>query len=209
MSEEHARHHSLPPAVPDHAGDPVGTRRVATIPNLLTLIRLLLVPVLGVLLLADGGDDGEMRWWATVVFVGAALTDLVDGALARRSGTVTTLGKIADPIADKAITGVALIGLSIIAELPWWVTLVILGREVAVTILRFVVIRHGVIPASRGGKVKTVAQIIAIALYVAPLSEVWDPLRIVTMAIAVVLTVVTGVDYAVRARRLTRESRDE
>jgi CDP-diacylglycerol--glycerol-3-phosphate 3-phosphatidyltransferase len=209
VSEEHARHHSLPPAVPDHAGDPVGTRRVATIPNLLTLIRLLLVPVLGVLLLADGGDDGEMRWWATVVFVGAALTDLVDGALARRSGTVTTLGKIADPIADKAITGVALIGLSIIAELPWWVTLVILGREVAVTILRFVVIRHGVIPASRGGKVKTVAQIIAIALYVAPLSEVWDPLRIVTMAIAVVLTVVTGVDYAVRARRLTRGSRDE
>jgi CDP-diacylglycerol--glycerol-3-phosphate 3-phosphatidyltransferase len=209
VSEEHARHHSLPPAVPDHAGDPVGTRRVATIPNLLTLIRLLLVPVLGLLLLADGGDDGEMRWWATVVFVGAALTDLVDGALARRSGTVTTLGKIADPIADKAITGVALIGLSIIAELPWWVTLVILGREVAVTILRFVVIRHGVIPASRGGKVKTVAQIIAIALYVAPLSEVWDPLRIVTMAIAVVLTVVTGVDYAVRARRLTRGSRDE
>ncbi len=208
MSEEHARHHSLPPAVPDHAGDPVGTRRVATIPNLLTLIRLLLVPVLGVLLLANGGDDGDMRWWATAVFVGAALTDLVDGALARRSGTVTTLGKIADPIADKAITGVALVGLSMIAALPWWVTLVILGREVAVTILRFVVIRHGVIPASRGGKIKTVAQIIAIALYVAPLSEAWDPLRIVTMAIAVVLTVATGVDYAVRARRLTRESHD-
>ena len=184
----------------------MGTSRIVTIPNLLTLLRLLLVPVLGVLLLADGGAESELRWWATVVFVGAALTDLIDGALARRSGTVTTLGKIADPIADKAITGVALIGLSIIAQLPWWVTIVILGREVAVTILRFVVIRHGVIPASRGGKAKTVAQIIAIALYVAPLSDVWDPLRIATMAIAVVLTLVTGVDYAVRARRLARES---
>jgi len=99
---------------------------------------------------------------------------------------------------------VALIGLSIIAELPWWVTIVILGREIAVTILRFVVIRHGVIPASRGGKIKTVAQIVAIALYIAPLSQMWDPLRIGTMAIAVVLTLVTGVDYAVRARRLAR-----
>jgi len=206
VSEEVPRHASLPPAVPDHAGDPVGTSRIVTIPNLLTLLRLLLVPVLGVLLLADGGAESELRWWATVVFAGAALTDLIDGALARRSGTVTTLGKIADPIADKAITGVALIGLSIIAQLPWWVTIVILGREVAVTILRFVVIRHGVIPASRGGKAKTVAQIIAIALYVAPLSDVWDPLRIATMAIAVVLTLVTGVDYAVRARRLARES---
>jgi len=204
VSEELPRHHALPPPVPDHAGDPIGTRRVATIPNLLTLIRLLLVPVLAVLLLADGGADGDLRWWATAVFVGAALTDLVDGALARRSGTVTTLGKIADPIADKAITGVALIGLSIIAELPWWVTIVILGREIAVTILRFVVIRHGVIPASRGGKIKTVAQIVAIALYIAPLSQMWDPLRIGTMAIAVVLTLVTGVDYAVRARRLAR-----
>jgi len=193
--------------VPDHAGDPVGTRRVLTLPNLLTLLRLLLVPVLGVLILADAGADTQWRWWATVVFVGAALTDLLDGALARRSGTVTTLGKIADPIADKAITGIALVGLSMIGELPWWVTLIILGREVAVTVLRFVVIRHGVIPASRGGKAKTVAQIVAIALYLAPLSAAWDPLRIATMAIAVILTVATGVDYALRARRLTRSAR--
>jgi len=203
-ADEGTRHGGLPPAVPDHAGDPVGTRRVLTIPNLLTLLRLLLVPVLGVLLLADGGEDGALRWWATVVFVAAALTDLVDGALARRSGTVTTLGKIADPIADKAITGIALIGLSILGDLPWWVTAVILGRELVVTILRFVVIRHGVIPASRGGKAKTVAQIIAIALYLAPLPVIFDPVRVIAMAIAVALTLITGVDYAVRARRLAK-----
>jgi len=192
--------------VPDHAGDPVGTSRWATLPNLLTLIRLLLVPLLAWLLLRDHGADAAFRWAATAVFVIAALTDLADGEIARRSGTVTTLGKIADPIADKALTGVALVGLSWLGDLPWWVTIVILGRELAVTALRFVVIRHGVIPASRGGKAKTVAQVIAISLYLAPLPEWADPIKIVAMAIAVVLTLVTGLDYAVRARRMSRES---
>ena len=193
--------------IPDHAGDPVGTSRWATLPNFLTLIRLLLVPVLAVLLLAEDGADPALRWAATAVFVIAALTDLADGEIARRSGTVTTLGKIADPVADKALTGVALIGLSILGALPWWVTIIILGREIAVTVLRFVVIRHGVIPASRGGKVKTVAQVIAIALYLAPLGEWADPLRIITMGIAVVLTIVTGIDYAMRAWRMSRAQR--
>jgi CDP-diacylglycerol--glycerol-3-phosphate 3-phosphatidyltransferase len=185
----------------------VGTSRWATLPNFLTLIRLLLVPVLAVLLLAEDGADPALRWAATAVFVIAALTDLADGEIARRSGTVTTLGKIADPVADKALTGVALIGLSILGALPWWVTIIILGREIAVTVLRFVVIRHGVIPASRGGKVKTVAQVIAIALCLAPLGEWADPLRIITMGIAVVLTIVTGIDYAMRAWRMSRAQR--
>ncbi len=193
--------------VPDHAGDPVGTSRWATLPNLLTLLRLLLVPVLAVLLLADDGADPTLRWAATAVFVIAALTDLADGEIARRSGTVTTLGKIADPVADKALTGVALVGLSILGALPWWVTIIILGREIAVTVLRFVVIRHGVIPASRGGKAKTVAQVIAIALYLAPLGEWADPVRVIAMGIAVVLTIVTGIDYAVRAWRMSRGQR--
>jgi CDP-diacylglycerol--glycerol-3-phosphate 3-phosphatidyltransferase len=190
--------------IPDHAGDPIGTSRWATLPNLLTLVRLLLVPVLAWLLLADDGSDAALRWAATAVFVIAALTDLADGEIARRSGTVTTLGKIADPIADKALTGVALIGLSLLADLPWWVTVIILGRELAVTALRFVVIRHGVIPASRGGKAKTVAQVIAISLYLAPLPEWADPVKIAAMAIALVLTVATGLDYALRARRMSR-----
>lgn len=192
--------------VPDHAGDPVGTSRWATLPNFLTLIRLLMVPVLAVLLLADEGADSALRWWATAVFVIAALTDLADGEIARRSGTVTTLGKVADPVADKALTGVALIGLSLLGNLPWWVTVVILVRELAVTVLRFVVIRHGVIPASRGGKAKTVAQVVAIALYLAPLGEWADPVRVIAMGIAVVLTVVTGIDYAVRAWRLAKDA---
>lgn len=192
---------------PDHAGDPVGVSGWRTLPNLLTLVRLLLVPVLGVLLFAQDGTDPALRWWATAVFVVAAITDLVDGELARRSGTVTTVGKIADPIADKAITAVALIGLSALGDLPWWVTIVILARELAVTALRFWVIRHGVIPASRGGKAKTVAQIIAIALYLAPLPDAIDPLRVIAMAIAVILTVVTGIDYAVRAWRLRKAGR--
>lgn len=191
--------------VPDHAGDPVGTSRWVTLPNALTLIRLLLVPVLAVLLLSDDGLDPALRWAATAVFVVAALTDLADGEIARRSGTVTTVGKIADPVADKALTGVALVGLSLLGDLPWWVTVVILVREIGVTALRFVVIRHGVIPASRGGKAKTVAQVVAIALYLAPLDAWADPVRVIAMGIAVVLTIVTGIDYAVRAWRLTRE----
>lgn len=192
---------------PDHAGDPVGVSGWRTLPNLLTLVRLLLVPVLAVLLFAQDGTDPVLRWWATVVFVLAAITDLLDGEIARRSGTVSTVGKVADPIADKAIIAVALIGLSALGDLVWWVTIVILVRELAVTALRFWVIRHGVIPASRGGKAKTVAQIIAIALYLAPLPDAIEPLRIIAMAIAVVLTVVTGIDYAVRAWRLRQRGK--
>ncbi|MFM8240597.1 MAG: CDP-diacylglycerol--glycerol-3-phosphate 3-phosphatidyltransferase [Actinomycetota bacterium] len=192
---------------PDHAGDPVGVSGWRTLPNLLTLIRLLLVPVLAVLLLADDGADPALRWWATVVFLVAAVTDLLDGELARRSGTVTTVGKVADPIADKALTAVALIGLSALGDLPWWVTVVILAREIAVTALRFWVIRHGVIPASRGGKAKTVAQVVAIALYLAPLPDAFDPIRVIAMGIALVLTIVTGFDYAVRAWRLRQRGR--
>lgn len=192
---------------PDHAGDPVGVSGWRTLPNLLTLVRLLLVPVLAVLLFAQDGTDPVLRWWATAVFVLAAVTDLLDGEIARRSGTVSTVGKVADPIADKAIIAVALIGLSALGDLVWWVTIVILVRELAVTALRFWVIRHGVIPASRGGKAKTVAQIIAIALYLAPLPDAIEPLRIIAMAIAVVLTVVTGIDYAVRAWRLRQRGK--
>ena len=202
-SEDAPESHALT-GVPDHAGDPIGTSRWVTLPNFLTLVRLLLVPVLAVLLLADDGLDPALRWAATAVFVIAALTDLADGEIARRSGTVTTVGKIADPVADKALTGVALVGLSVLGDLPWWVTIVILVREVGVTALRFVVIRHGVIPASRGGKAKTVAQVIAIALYLAPLDPWADPVRVIAMGIALVLTIVTGIDYAVRAWRLTK-----
>ena len=136
------------------------------------------------------------------MFVVASATDFVDGELARRQGLVTTFGKIADPIADKALTGTALVGLSYLGELPWWVTIVILVREIGVTLLRFWVIRHGVIPASRGGKAKTVAQMVAILLYLLPLTGWLVTAREVVMGVAVLLTVVTGVDYVARALRL-------
>ncbi len=167
--------------------------------NMLTLLRLVLVPVFVACLLADGPG---WRVAAFVAFGVASITDLLDGRIARSRGLVTDFGKIADPIADKALTGAALITLSALGELPWWVTAVILVREITVTLLRFWVIRRGVIAASRGGKLKTLLQVVAIALYVLP-----GPLAVarqVVMAAAVAVTVITGVDYGVRAVRLRR-----
>ena len=197
----------MKPAVPDHAGDPAQAPSRLNIPNALTVLRLLLVPLFAWLLLRDGGDDATSRIWSAVVFMLASLTDLVDGEIARRQNTVTTFGKIADPIADKALTGAALIGLSYLGELPWWVTIVILVREIGVTLLRFWVIRHGVIPASRGGKWKTAFQMAAIVGYLLPVPDWLLPVRVALMAVALVLTVVTGVDYVVRAMRLRSAAR--
>jgi len=197
----------MKPAVPDHAGDPAQAPSRLNIPNALTVLRLLLVPLFAWLLLRDGGDDAASRIWSAVVFMLASLTDLVDGEIARRQNTVTTFGKIADPIADKALTGAALIGLSYLGELPWWVTIVILVREIGVTLLRFWVIRHGVIPASRGGKWKTAFQMAAIVGYLLPVPDWLLPVRVALMAVALVLTVVTGVDYVVRAMRLRSAAR--
>ena len=193
--------------VPDHVGDPVGSPSIVNVPNGLTILRMLLVPLFAWLLLREGGGDTSSRMWSALVFAIASATDLIDGEIARRRHLVTSFGKVADPIADKALTGTALVGLSYLGELPWWITVVILAREIGVTVLRFWVIRHGVIPASRGGKAKTAAQILAILLYLLPLPTwlVWT--RIVAMSIALILTVATGVDYAVRAGRLRRASR--
>lgn len=197
----------MKPAPPDHLGDPVQTVRTLNIANALTVLRLLLVPVFAVLLFHGDGLDPAWRWAAFVVFVVAALTDLADGELARSRGLVTSFGKIADPIADKALMGTALVGLSVLGQLPWWVTVVILVREIGVTLLRFWVIRDGVIPASRGGKLKTLLQGLAIGLYVAPLSGWAATLAAWIMGAALVVTVVTGVDYVVKAQRLRHAAR--
>src|ERR1700735_4140458 len=167
--------------------------------NALTVARLCLVPVFVVLLLT-GGDAARIA--ACVTFGVASATDFLDGELARRRGLITDFGKIADPIADKALTGSALVVLSYLGELPWWVTGVILFRELAVTGLRFWVISRGVIAASRGGKAKTLLQVIAIALYILP--GPFDIARQLVMAAALVVTVATGVDYVARAARLRR-----
>ncbi len=175
---------------------------LVNIANILTVTRLVLVPVFLLTLFAGGGTSTGWRMVAFVVFAIASITDHVDGQLARKLGLVTDFGKVIDPIADKALTGAALFGLSALGELPWWVTLTIAGREVLVTLLRFWVIRYGVIAASYGGKVKTFAQIIAIGLYLLPLPAALDPVLWGAMGIALGLTVVTGVDYVVRALRL-------
>lgn len=196
----------MKPPIPDRAADPVGDAPVVNLPNALTVLRVLCVPLLAWLLWLDGGALGPARDAAALVFVLASITDLIDGAVARRYGLVTTFGKVADPIADKALTGVALIGLSLLGDLSWWVTGIILAREIGVTLLRFWVIEHGVIPASRGGKAKTLAQTVAITMYLADVPLSWWPVASeIAMGIAVILTVVTGADYVVRAVRLRRQ----
>jgi CDP-diacylglycerol--glycerol-3-phosphate 3-phosphatidyltransferase len=187
--------------------DPIATPAVPqagllNIANLLTVVRLLLVPLFLWLLFTDG------TWWriaALVVFAVASFTDRVDGQLARSRNLVTDFGKIADPIADKALIGSALVGLSILGDLWWWVTVVILVREIGITLLRFVVIRYGVIAASRGGKLKTMLQVIAVGLYIMP--GPIDLLRWVTIGAALLITVVTGLDYVVKAWRLWADGR--
>jgi CDP-diacylglycerol--glycerol-3-phosphate 3-phosphatidyltransferase len=182
----------------------VNQASVWNVANLLTVIRLLLVPGFVMLLLAEGGYDPAWRAWAWAAFAVAMITDLFDGHLARTYNLVTDFGKIADPIADKAIMGAALICLSYLGDLPWWVTGVILGRELGITLLRFWVIRFGVIPASRGGKMKTLWQGVAVGMYVLALTGPLATLRFWVMAVAVVLTVLTGLDYIRQAIVLRR-----
>jgi CDP-diacylglycerol--glycerol-3-phosphate 3-phosphatidyltransferase len=191
---------------PDPAATPPQSARLVNLPNALTVLRLAVVPVFAVLLLSDGGLDDDRRVWATVFFGLAIITDRYDGLIARRTNQVTEFGKLADPIADKALTGTALVALSVLGLLPWWVTLAIIVREVGVTLLRFWVIRHGVIAASRGGKAKTVVQALAIGLYILPLTGLLASARWWVMAAAVVLTLVTGLDYVYRALMLRRTS---
>ena len=176
---------------------PVGLVNVA---NALTVVRIFLVPVF-VFCLVQGGTAWRLA--ALAAFCGASATDFLDGQLARKRGLVTDFGKIADPIADKALTGAALITLSAIGELPGWVTGLILAREFGITMLRFAVLSRGVIAASQGGKLKTLLQIIAICLYVLPPSlGLPAVVKETAMAAALVVTLVTGADYMVRAVRM-------
>jgi CDP-diacylglycerol--glycerol-3-phosphate 3-phosphatidyltransferase len=186
---------------------------LVNLPNLLTVLRLILVPVFLLALFAAGGHNPVARWVAGGIFAAAAITDRYDGHIARKRGQVTDFGKIADPIADKALIGSALVGLSLLHNIAWWITLLILVREIGITLLRLVVLRHGVIAASPGGKAKTLVQIVAIGLYVLPLYSIGvgvtaiDWVRGLLMALAIVLTVATGIDYLVRAAALVGRSR--
>ncbi|GAA2180815.1 CDP-diacylglycerol--glycerol-3-phosphate 3-phosphatidyltransferase [Leucobacter tardus] len=177
-------------------------------PNIITAARIVATPFFVWMLLADGGDMGALRWAAAAFFVIAIATDAWDGYLARSRNLVTDLGKLLDPIADKFLTGAALVGLSILAELPWWVTIVVLVRELGVTVHRLFEARSIVVAAAWMGKLKTVAQSVAITLALLPLPQVlgewFTVVNVVTMSIAVALTIASGIDYVINAVRTAR-----
>jgi CDP-diacylglycerol--glycerol-3-phosphate 3-phosphatidyltransferase len=195
---------SVDPADRRHLAVP-GPRRVSNwnVANGLTALRFVLVPLFGWLLIAGDGRTG-WRLAAAGAFLLAIITDRFDGELARRHGLVTDVGKIADPIADKALIGTALVGLSLLGELAWWVTIVVLAREALITGMRFVVIRQAVLPAGRGGKVKTALQAVAISLYLVPLPSRLQPVAVTVMMAAVLVTAATGLDYVVKLVRIMR-----
>ncbi|ALJ21045.1 CDP-diacylglycerol--glycerol-3-phosphate 3-phosphatidyltransferase [Microbacterium sp. No. 7] len=181
------------------------------LPNAITIVRILCAPVFLWMLLADAGADGALRWWAAVLFIVAIATDGIDGHLARRHDIVTDLGKLLDPIADKALTGCAFVGLSILGELPWWITIVVLVREVGITVYRLAVASDHVLAAAWMGKLKTVAQAVALSLALLPLwtlvGEWIHVVNAVAMTIAVALTVASGIDFVVSEVRGARKAR--
>ena len=178
----------------------------ANIANIITVVRILLAPVFVWLLLTDAGDLGPLRYAAAVLFVLSIATDSLDGYLARSRNLVTNLGIILDPIADKVLIGSALVALSLLGELWWWVTIVILVREFGITIFRFIALRNRVIPASRSGKAKTIVQAIGISLLLVPLwlylGDWYHWLGWIVLGIALALTVYSGLDYLYKAWRL-------
>lgn len=181
------------------------------LPNAITVARIVLAPVFMWMLLADDGSDGALRWWAALLFVVAIASDGIDGHIARSRNLVTDLGKILDPIADKVLTGGALVALSILGELPWWVTIVVLVREIGITVHRFIVISDHVVAAAWMGKLKTLAQAVAISLALAPFWVLLGDwvlwVNAVFMTIAVLLTIASGIDYVITAVRGSRTDR--
>lgn len=186
------------------------------IANIITMIRIALVPVFAWLLLAAGWNPIHsltLRWWAFAIFILAAFSDKLDGHLARSRGLITDLGKLLDPIADKALTGAAFILLACpLLEIPWWVPVVILIRELGITIMRMRLRRYAVLPAGRGGKAKTFIQSVAIAMLLMPLAAlpVWvHTIAWIFLAAAIILTVLSGIDYALNGWGLYRARRSE
>lgn len=180
-----------------------GPVSVWSVPNLITYARILFVPAMVWALLADGGEHGGLRWLGAALFIVGIASDAVDGYLARSRNLISNVGKLLDPIADKAITGAAMITLSLLGELPWWVTGLILFRELGITVWRLIEARRIVLPAGRGGKLKTVTQAVALTLALLPLPALLGDwmhwVNTLFMAAALILTLWSGADYLVRA----------
>ena len=174
------------------------------LPNLITMARIALAPLFIWVLFVYQNPAAHERWIVVFLFVLASATDGVDGAIARKRNQVTDLGKLLDPIADKVLIGGALLALSVLGQIDWWITAVILVREVGITVYRFIVIKDRVIAASGGGKLKTIMQSIAVGFYLSPLAGYWAPLGILQLGIlylALILTLVSGIQYLLVARK--------
>ncbi|NDE50745.1 MAG: CDP-diacylglycerol--glycerol-3-phosphate 3-phosphatidyltransferase [Actinobacteria bacterium] len=171
------------------------------LPNALTIFRILALPLCAWALFKNGGDDSTWRVIAWLMFFVVGMTDVLDGKIARSRNQISPLGIILDPIADKAFIATALIGLSILDRIPWWVTTVILTRELSVTILRFVVIKREIISANRGGKFKTLIQNFSVGFYILPLPESLFLPRDILLGVAMYLTITTGIQYFKSALR--------
>ena len=164
-------------------------------PNVITSLRIAFLPVGAYALFKNGGDDPTWQiisWW---IFFVLGLSDILDGNLARSRNTITEFGKFLDPIADKAMIGTAMVSLSILGRMPWWITIVIMSREIGITLFRLAVIKRGVIPANRGGKIKSTFQSFGVGFFMLPLPESLYWFRDGFIAVAIVLTIVTGVNY--------------
>ncbi|MEO0025011.1 MAG: hypothetical protein RL196_1452 [Actinomycetota bacterium] len=184
------------------------------LPNSITAVRILLVPVFVWLLLNSSTSIHSVnRWLALAVFVVAISTDGLDGWLARRRGLVTNLGKILDPIADKALIGGALVTLSVLGAVDWWLTALLLIRELGITFYRFAVIRKRIVAASGGGKIKTVLQAVTVILLLAPMTHFWPgwyrPMSLGLLYLTLVVTIYTGMQYLVAATKHADDEADD
>lgn len=175
--------------------DEVARRVIFNLPNMLTIVRILALPFCAWALIAEQGENDDLRLLAWFLFFIVAMTDVIDGRLARASNQITDFGEFWDPVADKALIATALISLNYLDLLPIWVTIVILGREVAVTILRIAVIKDGVIPASKIGKLKTLVQNFSVGFYILPLPEILHLPRDLFLGVAIALTIYSGLKY--------------
>jgi CDP-diacylglycerol--glycerol-3-phosphate 3-phosphatidyltransferase len=197
------------PARVERPGDDKARRVIFNLPNVLTILRILALPFCAWALLAENGESTNLRVMAWFLFFIVAMTDVIDGRLARSSNQITDFGELWDPIADKALLATAMISLNYLSLLPIWVTLIILGREFAVTLLRLAFLKRGVIPANRGGKLKTLTQNFAIGFFILPLPEYLFLPRDIFLGFAVFLTLFTGFKYfqeALTSRALGRDA---
>jgi len=164
-------------------------------PNTLTIARILLIPVGVYTLFYDGGDNSTFQIISYAIFFTLGITDILDGRWARRSNRITALGTFLDPVADKALIGAAMVSLSILDRFPWWITILILTREIGITLFRLLVIKDGVIPASRGGKIKTLTQNFGVGFFILPLPASLDWFKFGFISVAIILTITSAYDY--------------